>query len=419
MKTHTSHLFSVSCIILLLACRTLAQADAVVDWNEFATQASGKATLEGRPGPTETIDLAMVHIAIHDAVQAYEKRFEPYAIQIDNASGSPIAAIATAAHDVLVNRFPSQSDTLDSQYRKYLKKNQLSKKDPGDAVGKLAAQSIIAMRANDGSFPPNETPFFGGEEPGMWRPTPPAFPPGLASWLGSVTPFALQNTSRCRPIPPPDLKSRQYAKEYNEVKSLGSMNSTDRTPKQTELAFFYAENFVQLLSRGLRDIAVGNTNSLGDSARLFALNYISQADSIICAFESKYSFAFWRPVTAIHEGNHDGNPETTGDPDWLTMSGSTPPYPDYTSGANVLTSSMIRTLQRFFQTNEFNFVLTTTFPGAIHKTRSYTRFSTVAREVVEVRILQGIHFRSADQVARKQGKKVADYVYKHFLLPVD
>jgi hypothetical protein len=360
----------------------------------------------------------MVHTAVHDAVQAYDKRFQPYYTEIANASGSPIAAVAKAAHDVLVNRFPAQQMALDQAYDSYLDNNGIPDDDPGIAVGQTAAAGIIALRSNDGSFPPNYPPFLGGSNPGEWRPTPPAFAPGAVPWLATVTPFAIESTDFCHPGPPPDLKSGKYTQDYNEVKSLGAVNSTERTADQTDMANFWSDNPIQILGRGLRSIAGSQINNLGDSARLFALTYLANADAIICSWESKYFYVFWRPVTAIREGDNDGNPKTTGDSTWLPFL-VTPPYPDYTSGANNVSGSTIRILHRFFQGEKMDFSLTSNFPATIEKTRYYTKFSDVADEVVEVRILQGIHFRTADKVARKQGKSVADYVFENFLRPLN
>jgi hypothetical protein len=317
---------------------------------------------------------------------------------------------------VLVSRFPAQTATLDTLYNTYLVDHELSEDDPGVGIGQLAAECIIAMRANDGSFPPNPEPFLGGTDPGVWRPTPPAFAPGLIPWFADVTPFALQSTAQCHVGPPPKLTSGLYTKDYNEVKDLGSLNSTIRTPEQTDMANFFADNPGQIWGRLLRSLAA-NFNYLGDSARLFALTYLSNADSGICAWDSKYSYVFWRPITAIREGDNDGNPDTIGDSTWTPFL-NTPPYPDYTSGQNNLSGSTTRTLQNFFDTNHMDFSLTSNFPPTINKTRYYSKFSDAADDVVDVRILHGIHFRTADKNARKQGKRVADYVFENYLRPI-
>jgi hypothetical protein len=406
-------LFQFFILVCALSWIELANADAVSDWNVIAFQAEATA---GRTPPVLFLDLAMMHTAIHDAVQAYEGRFEHYCTAISNADGSPVAATAKAAHDVLVSRFPEQALALDAAYRTYLANNELSEDDPGVEIGQLAAACIVALRENDGSFPPNQDPFMGGTDPGVWRPTPPAFAPGSFPWLGAVTPFALDGTDQCNAVAPPKLSSGRYTQEYNEVKALGSKTSTERTPEQTDMANFWSDNSAQIWARLLRALAA-NLDSLGDSARMFALTYLANADAGICAWNSKYSYVYWRPVTAIQEGDNDGNPNTIGDPAWLPVL-NTPPYPEYTSGANNVSGSTTRTLHRFFGTNHMEFSLTSNFPPTIDKERDYSKFSDAADEVVEVRILQGIHFRSADKNAKKQGKKVADYVFEKYLRPI-
>jgi len=231
----------------------LARADAVVDWNIITGQTIPFAT---RPGGSPGLDYAMVHAAIHDAVQAYDGRFEPYAVAITGASGSPVAAIAKAAHDVLVNRFPAKTESLDTNYDAYLANHGLSQDDPGVSVGELAAAAIIALRANDGSWPANPEVFTGGTEPGEWRPTPPAFAPMAVPWLGSVTPFTLKDPTQFRVNqPPPDLSSRKYAEDYNEVKALGALTNSARTLEQTDMAYFFADNAFLYWNRALQGIA--------------------------------------------------------------------------------------------------------------------------------------------------------------------
>jgi hypothetical protein len=167
-------------------------------------------------------------------------------------------------------------------------------------------------------------------------------------WMATVTPFTLKDAAQLRAAPPPTpLNSGEYVRDYNEVKALGSINSTERTPEQTALAVFYAGNFIDLWFRTLQGIAETNLSDIGDSARLFALSGLASADAFITAWSSKRYWNFWRPITAIQEGDNDGNSQTVGDPNWLPFL-PTPPYPDYTSGANNLTGAMTRTLKHFF-----------------------------------------------------------------------
>ena len=226
---------AIAIVAIMLAAPASARADAVGDWNAIAVQATITA---GRPNPTINLDVAMVQAAVYDAVQAIEKQYEPYYVEIPGASGSPVAATAKAAYDVLLNRFPAQAASLDMTYQQFLANNGLSENDPGVTVGAKAAAGIIALRACDGSFPNPAPPFIGGTDPGVWRPTLPAFAPMIAPWMGNVTPFTLTRPSQFRAQPPPALTSREYARDYNEVKTLGALNNSSRTAEQTDMAHF-------------------------------------------------------------------------------------------------------------------------------------------------------------------------------------
>jgi hypothetical protein len=241
----------------------------------------------------------------------------------------------------------------------------------------------------------------------------------LAPWLATVTPFTLISPSQFRAHQPPALTSPEYTRAYNEVKDIGSLNSTLRTPEQTDLAQFWAANYTVLWNKVLRDIATAHVGNIGDSARLFALADMAIADAVITAWDSKITYVYWRPITAIQEGDNDGNPRTAGDLIWTPLI-ATPAYPDYTSGANNFTGAATRALALFFGTDELNFSITTTNMGPTNvDTRPYSRFSDVAEEVVNARIYEGIHFRFADTDARKQGKPVAQWAFSHFFRPLD
>jgi hypothetical protein len=412
-------------LVIFLCVPSIVSADAVTDWNAIAQQTiASQGTVH--PGATAILDSAMVQAAVYDAVESITGRFRPYAVHVPGASGSTTAAVAKAAHDVLVNRFPSLTGSLDMTYHDYLAANKLSESDPGVAVGAEAAAGIIALRANDGSFPsPPPPPFTGGTAPGEWRPTtsylpgpPPSNSPMLAPWLATVTPFTIKSPSQFRPVAPPDLTTQRYATEYNEVKAIGARFNSARTTDQTNMALFFNMNFLVVYNQALRDIANAHLSSIDDSARLFALVNLAMADAVITAWDSKRHFVFWRPVTAIQEGDNDGNPDTLGDPDWQPFI-NTPNYPTYTSGANNVTGALTRSLALFFGSDDMSFTLHTTNATAPVQTRDYNRFSDLAQDVVDVRIFQGIHFRFDDVQARKQGRHVAQWVFSHFLRSVD
>ena len=408
-----------------------AHADAVTDWNAITIP----AVAAGRPGPVGLLDIALVQAAVHDAVQAIDRRFEPYKVEVPGADGSRSAAAAAAAYHVLVGFYPMQAGTLTPIYEDYLAAHGLVG-DPGLAVGQQVAAAFLPLRRN----PPTPLPGDNSStDPGRWRPTdsflnasglpgppfgpPPPFAAGAFPWAATTQPFTFNSPNKFRAGPPPALWSNRYRREYDEVRTLGARLDTaitevKRTEAQTDLAYFYADNFVALWHRTLRTIAEKHVHRIGDRARLFALASLASGDAFITAWDSKYHFNFWRPLTAIREGDNDLNSRTAGDPDWEPFI-NTPNYSDHTSGANNLTGSMTRTLALFFGRDRFTFKVTSMFPLAILKEREYKRFSDMAEDVVDVRIYQGIHFRTADEVGRRQGRRVANWVFKKFLRPLD
>ena len=401
--------------------QTPARADAVLDWNAIATQT---ILAGGRPGPSSFIDFAVVQATVHDAVQAYDKEFEPYATEISGASGSPAAAIAKATRDVLVNRFPAQAGSVNTAYTNYLAANGLAADDPGVSVGAAAAAGMIALRTGDGAFP-NPSPVFNGTNlPGFWRPTPshlPGPPPSGASmaapWLADVTPFVVLRGDQFTAPQPPLLGSDRYRKEYDEVKALGALVGSSRTPEQTQIAYFWADSYPAQMNRIIRGVAETYVDSSGDRARLFALGWIAMADGLINTWAGKLEYPTWRPITAINEGEFDGDPKTVGDTTWQPLI-NTPNYPDHSSGANATVSGLMKMLSLYFGTDEVTFTVTSGNANANPNSRTYTSFTDAALEVVEARLLQGIHTRSADVNGRRLGKHVAQWVFKHALRPL-
>ena len=414
-------------LLAMIACAVLcgaapSSADVVTDWNLTTAQAIGAATgAAARPAGTGLFDFAMVHAAMHDAIQAFEHRFETYGPPIEGASGSLVAAAAAAAHDVLVVLFPAQAGSIDSTYTTYLASNGLLG-DPGVAVGQAAAANILTLRTDDGRFPDTFEPFFGGTGPGEWRPT--SFLPGTTtpipmtvSWAATVVPFALKAPHQFGAPPPPQLQSGAYAKAYEEIKELGGVISS-RSAEQTDLAYFFSDNSVMYWNRAFRSIATTYLTDVGDSGRFFALLNIAMADAFIVSWSAKTQWNFWRPLTAIQEGDNDGNDKTVGDPTWQPLI-ATPNYPDYTSGSNALSGAATTMLANFFGSDKVTFTITSNAPQAIVKTRTYDRFSDAADDIVDARIYEGIHFRFADVVGRRQGMHAANWTFSHILRPLD
>jgi hypothetical protein len=387
-----------------------ARADAVTDWHEITTNAICTSSAPTR-GPSIFLDIAMVQAAVHDAVQAIGGKYKPYHVQIPGASGSPEAAAAKATHDVLVSIIPTQATALATTYKEYLARKGLKEDDPGVAVGQKAAADIIAFRTEDGRVPnPVPVAFVGDNTVGIWRA---AAPTGMAaSWMGTIKPFAIQSGSQFRAKAHPALTSEQYTKDYHEVKAVGAATNSTRTPEQTELANFYrSEHLCLLFQRVPRDVVAAHSKSIDDSARAMALATISVSDGLITVWDSKRHFNLWRPITAINEGENDGNPTTAGDPSWKPFV-NTPPYSDYTSGANAVVGAITRSLELWCGKDDVTFTVTSTAPEATQKTLTYNRFSDFATDMVNVRIYQGVHFRFADEAGRDQGTKVADWVFQ-------
>jgi hypothetical protein len=395
--------------------------DTVSDWNAIAEQA---VTDSGHPPVVASLDFAIVHVAIYDAVIALDRRYEPYHAVIPRASGSPEAAAAKAAYDVLVYLFPAQTASLTTTFSYYLATHGISPHDPGITVGQQAAAGIISLRSNDGRFPAGQPPFMGETAAGVWRPTasyipgPPAsVAPGLTPWVANVTPFAMRRNSQFRAEGPPDLSSALYAEDYNEVKELGARFNSRRTPEQTEIGYFWADSGPALWQRALRNIASRYIDNIGDSARMFALVDLASADAQIACWETKYFYVFWRPVTAIQDGDNDGNPDTVDDPRWEPLI-NTPNFPEYTSGHSTSSSAAAEALTQFFGTDRVTFSITTANPLALRPTRVFRRFSTAVEEVIDARVFTGIHFRTADTHGRSQGMRVARWVFKNYLRPL-
>jgi hypothetical protein len=259
--------------------------------------------------------------------------------------------------------------------------------------------------------------FNGGTNPGEWRPTAPAFAAMAFEQQAYFHPFALTGPARFRAPPPPALTSDQYTRDYNEVKAKGALTGSTRTPWETDTAWFWTDNPGNIWFGGIRAIAERRVPNTGDRARLFALASMSVADSIISAWDSKRYYNLWRPITAIQEGDNDTNDATVGDPAWQPFL-TTPPYPDYTSGANSVSGAVTKSLELFFGRDDLPITLTTTAPAAIKKQRTFPSFSAASQQVVYVRVLQGIHFRFADVQARAAARAVAEHAYDNYLRPL-
>jgi hypothetical protein len=413
--------------------------DAVLDWNQHAVEALVNAATAPTPGvgqspPVSILHLAMVHGAVYDAVNMIDGGHESYLDGLPDAPGSAskAAAVATAAHHVLVGMvimpaFPQAIlDRLEELYGESIEdatvQDGADEVAAGIAAGEAAAQAMLDERANDGRYGPFR--FTCGEDAGEWRPvtstlcTTPSGPSDPFAWVARVEPFLLESTSQFRTKGPHALKSGAYTKEYNEVKELGAVGSV-LTAEQAAVTAFYTNNVPppELFNRTFRTISQSEGLTLVEQARLFVMLNMAGADSLINCWDDKALWSFWRPITAIREGANDGNPRTDGDPTWTPLSGN-PPYPEHPSGYNCVTGAFMHTADAFFGKKPMSFSVVRKVSGVPDVTRNYNQFTDVVDDTIDARIYQGIHFRASDVQGAGIGKDVAHWLDKHFFQPV-
>jgi hypothetical protein len=427
--------------VLVVGLMAVAQAapgpaNEVLVWNETAT----KAVAANGQGPVQvTRTLAMVQGAVHDALNAIDRRYAPYYFEgPGDAGASPDAATAAAAHTVLVGVIPSFGTpaqkvaalaTVEDAYIASLGRvSNVDAKTKGVAVGRAAGAAMLALRIDDGAT--KDAPYTPGTGPGKWRPHPNPDPPnppvadqalarGYASsfapgW-GNVTPFTLLSASQFWLPGPPALTSEAYARDYNEVKSLGGQVSQARTPEQTEIARFWFQG-APAWHRIARVVAQERGLDAWDSARALGLMSLAMADGYISGFKIRYVYDLWRPVTAIRDGDTDGNDATVGDPTWNSLQ-NTPSVSDYPSTMSLVSGSAAAALVGVLGTDQVTFKFTSGPPFA-DITRSFTSFSQAAREAADSRVYAGIHFRTACDDGLVLGRKVGERAAAMYLQPV-
>jgi hypothetical protein len=380
----------------------------VTSWDAVGTQAFSAAALSPPEGHTI---FAYVAIAVYDSVMAVEGGYEPFAVDVDAPAGaSAEAAVAAAAHAILVHYLPGQALTiLDPAYTaSLLTIPDGQAKTDGVAVGKGVADLVIALRAGDGfrapvTYTPPNPPI-----PGVWLPTAPS--PPVGTYLGLMRPFSLDSADQFRPDGPPALDSDRWARDYNEVKEIGSSTSTTRTAEQTLAARFWAEPPVQQAHGSFRKFIVDHDLDVVDAARFMAMISVTYADALIACFDAKYHYAFWRPITAIRAGDTDGNQATVGDPLWSPLLPATPNHPEYPSAHSCVTPAGGRVIARFLSTQQIDFTVPSlTGLGDRH----FADAKDLEYEVGNARIWGGIHYRSAVEAGIEIGKRVEHQVLAH------
>lgn len=412
------HLSRVALLAFATVAPALSQADIVLQWSDAGLNAIRTA---GTAPPPASRILAILHAAIHDAVNGVERRYEQYLVQ-PNLSGhtSAGAAATSAARDVLVAVYAAQSATFDALNASILAGiADGAPKTRGIAWGQEVARQILAARANDGSG--NTGTYEGSTDPGKWRPHVSfggIVRPALLPLWGKVTPFVLRSGSELRPPAPPRLSSIQYAIEQYQAQNWGRKENSQRTADQTQVAHFWAYGPRTATPPGhwnqiAHAAVVLKGGSLGQVARLFALLNLALADAAIVSWDCKYEYGLWRPITSIPLADTDGNPFTSPEPGWVPLL-ETPPFPEYTSGHSTFSGAAAAILGSFYGDHLPFSVGSDDLPGI---TRSYRRFSEAAWESGLSRIFGGIHFMSANLWGLLGGYQTGQYVWQNVLRP--
>lgn len=403
--------FALSVVIALLVAACLNAQNAVVQWNGIA---STTIVTNGKEVSVASgVWFAYVHLAVFDAVNAIDHRFQPYLFTTTAPAGAnQDAAAVAAAHRVLVNYFPSQQAALDTQFASSLAAipDTSANISAGVTIGEASAQALITARSNDGLLA--NVPYTPPLGPGFWQPTPPAFGPPLTPWLGQMVPFTMTGAAQFFPDEGPDaLDSQQWIDDYNQVMTLGAANSTVRTAAQTDIGLFWTEHAGQQYARAFRNLASQRGLSSSDTARLMAMLWAGYADAGIGCWNAKFAFSFWRPVTAIQAGG--GNPALTADPNWLPLT-KTPSHPEYPAAHGCVTGAVSTILAGYFGTPNLTFSVDSLAPGVTNTTHYFTSTTDLMHEVEAARIYAGFHYHHSVIQGRVLGRKVGHQLMERY-----
>ncbi|WP_329545483.1 vanadium-dependent haloperoxidase [Streptomyces sp. NBC_01356] len=388
-----------------------ASSDVIRDWSETAVAVvSGDAQ---RPTAEPFIWYGFVSAAVYNAVVGIEGRYAQYKWhERGPRTASSAAAAAAAARRVLLTYFPRSQARIDAAYTASLEKVPDGKpEDEGVAFGERAAARLVELRENDGR---GATVTFDKQPaPGVWRPTLPNHTPFINPWMAKVRPMLLDSPDQFMPGPPPGLTSKRYARDLAEVKAMGAKTSTVRTAKQTETALFFTDPLPQQLQAAYRDYTARHGLDIVEAARLFAAAGTASADATITTWNSKFTYGLWRPITAIRLADTDGNPATEADPSWLPLA-NTPPYPEYMGGHCANDGAVMSVLDRLTG-GDIDLRVSSAVTGT---TRTYTDSADFNRDVINARVWEGIHFRTADIVGNRVGRHIGTYALGHYFQPL-
>jgi hypothetical protein len=393
-------------ILLVSALGTSARADVIMDWNARADALSAEKRMA--PPPTARM-MALVHVAMFEAINAIERRYEPYRLElVADRNSSREAAAASAAHAVLIAQFPEQKASLDAGLASELAGiAEGPAKERGILVGRKAAADLLDLHGEDGNGADDYRPFTAA---GVYVPTSP-----VAGYLvRTFKPWVMSSASQFRPAPPPALTSETWTRDVNEIQALGAFNSTARTAEQTTVGRFWLLTGARTYNPIVKQVASSKRLDLLDCARLYALASMAAADSFIAVFDAKYHYHFWRPVTAIRNADLSQNAATVRDPTWLPLS-DTPMHPEYPCAHCISASAVAAALRAVVgdEVGELS-VTSSTAPGI---TRRWTRLSDYSSEVSNARVWAGFHYRFSTEAGQEMGRKIGELTVATTLRP--
>ena len=410
----------VLCMLMatLMFGPVVAKADPVLDWNAIAIDT---AVANGQNPFAQARFAAIVQVAVFEAVNAITGDYRPYVGGIGAPRGaSADAAAVEAAYRVLSTYFPANTSLDAARASSLASIPDGQAKIDGIATGDAAAYALIALRSNDGSSPPQfKTP--GPPVPGAWQatvscPIVNGVASGIAFQWQNITPFGIRSAKEFLLGPPPALRSNEYAKTYNEVMTVGSLDSTERPPDRSDVATYYAATSpTQAFNQAARQIAQEQRRSLSENARALALINMAISDSLVAAFFNKYRYNFWRPETAIRAGDADGNPKTHADPNFVPFI-VTPCFPSYPSNHGSAANAAVAVMRRLY--GEGGHSITLSNPAVPTIVLQYTSFRQITNDISDARVYGGIHFRTDQDAGALLGLAIGREVYKHNLRPV-
>lgn len=396
-----------------IARAAAAGPGSVIAWNAIMLRTV--ITVGQQPPPPSFVYATYVQAAVYNAVVAIEGGYEPYKSNIAHVPGASVdAAVATAAHNVLVHYFPLQQAALDSDYSTFLASIPAgTAKTEGINIGNAAADELIALGTGDG-LNANIGFTMPAPAPGVWQ-LPAGMNP-LAPWMSKLRPFMLESPDQFRPGPPPDLTSNEWATEYNEMLRYGRRDSTVRTPEQTTIARFWSGPALPQYNLAFQQLANARGLSALQTARLMAMGDMVAADALIGCFDAKYHYLFWRPAFAIPLGDTDGNPNTVGDPTFAPLL-PTPPHPEYPSAHGCATSAEAEMFTEFFGTQHINVDIPSSVPGIAPQ--HFNDANDLTQQIINARVWGGLHYRGSDITGVNLGRKVAHWTFKQYFLPTN